>query len=100
MIAEKRHRLTVCFPDHPVRFVADPTRIEQILGNLLTNAAKYTEPGGASRGSAGSAGDEIVFRVRDTGRSASPPRCCRRYSASSLRSTRPQIAPRAASASA
>lgn len=67
LIAEKRHRLTVSFPDHPVRFVADPARIEQILVNLLTNAAKYTEPGGSIRFSAVSEGDEIVFRIRDTG---------------------------------
>jgi PAS domain S-box-containing protein len=67
LIAEKRHRLTISFPDHPVRFVADPTRIEQILVNLLTNAAKYSEPGGSIRFSAVSEGDEIVFRIRDTG---------------------------------
>ena len=67
LIAEKHHRLIISFPDHPVRFVADPTRIEQILGNLLTNAAKYTEPGGSIRFSAVSEGDEIVFRIRDTG---------------------------------
>jgi signal transduction histidine kinase len=34
-------------PDEPVQFSADPLRVPQILSNLLTNAAKYTDPGGS-----------------------------------------------------
>jgi CheY-like chemotaxis protein len=67
LLDQKGHRLTVSLPDRPVRFVADPTRTEQILGNLLTNAAKYTEPGGAIDLSAAIEQHEIVFRIRDTG---------------------------------
>jgi PAS domain S-box-containing protein len=67
LIDQKRHRLTVSLPDRPAHFVADPTRTEQILGNLLTNAAKYTEAEGAIHLSAAVENDEIVFRIRDTG---------------------------------
>ena len=67
VVERKRHALTVALPAAPVRFVADSTRTEQILGNLLTNAAKYTEPGGRIDLDARVEGGEVVFRVRDTG---------------------------------
>lgn len=67
VIEEKRHTLTVSLPDQTVCFMADPTRTEQILGNLLTNAAKYSEPGGSIHLSAVVEGDSLIFRVRDTG---------------------------------
>ena len=46
---------------------ADPTRLEQIIGNLLTNAAKYSENGGTITVLYGQARDEAVIEVRDTG---------------------------------
>ena len=46
---------------------ADPARLAQVLGNLLTNAAKYTDPGGRIRLAAEPEGGEAVVRVRDTG---------------------------------
>ncbi|MBE7201822.1 MAG: PAS domain S-box protein, partial [Parafilimonas terrae] len=66
-VDEKRHELAVSAPDAPVAFVADPTRVEQMISNLLTNAAKYSEPGRAIHLSAGVEGAEVVFRVRDQG---------------------------------
>ncbi len=67
VISQKRHTLTLTLPDVLVPFVADPTRTEQILGNLLTNAAKYTEPGGRIDLDARVEGAEVVVRVRDSG---------------------------------
>ena len=42
LIDEKKHQLTVDVSDQPMPLLADPTRAEQIIANLLTNAAKYT----------------------------------------------------------
>jgi signal transduction histidine kinase len=50
---------------------ADATRIKQALSNLLTNAAKYTPLGGAVSLSGDVDDNEVVFRVRDTGRGIS-----------------------------
>ena len=46
LIHERRHELTVVSPDTPSMLVADAARLSQVLANLLTNAAKYTPPGG------------------------------------------------------
>jgi PAS domain S-box-containing protein len=45
-IDAKRHTFSVLAPDHPVQLAADPMRLAQVLSNLLTNAAKYTDPEG------------------------------------------------------
>jgi CheY-like chemotaxis protein len=57
----------VRLPDAPVFVEADPTRLSQIILNLLHNSAKYTEPGGHILLIAASEGDEAVIRVRDNG---------------------------------
>ncbi|MBX9627177.1 MAG: PAS domain-containing protein [Gemmataceae bacterium] len=61
------HRLTVRRPDRPAWVDADPTRLAQVLSNLLNNAAKYTPRGGAIELTASPAGDAVEFRVSDTG---------------------------------
>ncbi|HWP65989.1 MAG TPA: MASE1 domain-containing protein [Candidatus Limnocylindria bacterium] len=62
-----RQRLAVSLPAEPIWLDADPARLEQILGNLLANAAKYTPEGGAIELAAERQDGQVVIRVRDTG---------------------------------
>ncbi|HEX4613148.1 MAG TPA: ATP-binding protein [Urbifossiella sp.] len=63
----KGHHLSVTLPPAPLWVEADPTRLAQVIGNLLNNAAKYTEGGGRIWVTAAREGAEAVVRVRDTG---------------------------------
>ena len=45
-IETRRHQLTVNLPEEPITLNVDPLRIEQVVTNLLHNAAKYTPEGG------------------------------------------------------
>lgn len=51
---------------------ADPVRLEQIISNLLNNAAKYTDPGGQIWLTAQREGDRVAISVRDSGIGISP----------------------------
>jgi len=66
-IEAKRHRLEKRLPPTPVTLHIDPVRIAQVLGNLLTNAAKYTDPEGQILLSAQDEGGDFVIRVKDNG---------------------------------
>ena len=59
-------------PPEPLWVEADPVRLEQVLANLLTNAAKYTEPGGRIALEAVREADLLVVRVRDNGVGIAP----------------------------
>jgi PAS domain S-box-containing protein len=67
LLDARGHELIVSVPSEPVHLDADPTRLEQVLSNLLNNAAKYTERGGRIWLTAEQDRDEAVVRVRDTG---------------------------------
>ena len=66
-IDTKRHVLSVDIPAEPVHFTADPLRVAQVLSNLLTNAAKYTDPEGEIRITACCVGEDVVICVVDSG---------------------------------
>jgi len=66
-IDSKRHVLTVDMPPEPLRFTVDPLRVAQVLSNLLTNAAKYTDPEGQIRLIARCEADDVVICVADSG---------------------------------
>ena len=61
------HELAVSLPPGPVILEADAVRLAQIFGNLLNNAAKYTDPGGRIWLDARLDPDEVTVSVRDTG---------------------------------
>jgi CheY-like chemotaxis protein len=59
--------LSVSLPSSPVVLEADATRLEQVFGNLLTNAAKYTKEGGRAALTTHVAGGTVSVRITDTG---------------------------------
>ena len=59
--------LEVVLPQDSPWILADPTRIEQVLGNLLNNATKYTDPGGKIELKVVRDDDCVILRVRDSG---------------------------------
>lgn len=67
LIEGGRHRLELDLPPGPLTMDADPTRIAQVVSNLLNNAAKYTPPGGIIRLRVQREGDEAVLSISDTG---------------------------------
>jgi signal transduction histidine kinase/ActR/RegA family two-component response regulator len=72
LIEERAHRLTASLAGVGVEVDGDATRLEQVVANLLTNAAKYTNPGGEITVAFGLEGDEVVLRVRDNGMGLTP----------------------------
>ena len=66
------HELQVQVPELPLMVRGDETRLIQVIGNLINNAIKFTNAGGAIVVSADVDGPMIVARVRDTGRGISP----------------------------
>jgi PAS domain S-box-containing protein len=71
-IDAKRHTLKLEWPSYPIEVEADPTRLVQMATNLLTNAAKYTDPEGLITFTVKPDGEDILLAVRDTGIGLAP----------------------------
>ncbi len=72
LIESRRHRLTVDVPASGLRVLGDIARLAQVVSNLLTNAAKYTDPGGNLRVRAWADGGQAVLQVSDDGIGIAP----------------------------
>ena len=72
LMEERQHELTVALRPGTLQLEADPTRLEQIVVNLLANAARYTEKGGEISLRARREAGQIVIRVRDNGNGIPP----------------------------
>jgi PAS domain S-box-containing protein len=72
LIAAAGHLLEIRLPSHPVEVYADPVRLEQVILNLVHNAAKYTDPGGTLTVSLEADASHARLRVRDTGIGIAP----------------------------
>jgi signal transduction histidine kinase/ActR/RegA family two-component response regulator len=71
-IDDRAHVVSVSLPDEPLWLEADPTRITQLAGNLLENAAKYTPRGGEISVTGYREGNEVALSVRDNGIGIAP----------------------------
>jgi CheY-like chemotaxis protein len=67
LIEQRRHHLDVHLSSSELRVNGDEARLAQVVSNLLTNAAKYTDPGGCITVEAHRQGGEIVLSVKDDG---------------------------------
>jgi PAS domain S-box-containing protein len=67
LLEAKGHTLVLKLPQAPIRLVADPIRLAQVLANILINAAKYTDGGGRIELEAGCEGPDVVVAIRDNG---------------------------------
>ena len=72
LIDQKRHSVRLEWPEDSIEVEADPVRLVQIAANLLTNAAKYTDPEGVITFGVHMAGADVILSVRDTGIGLAP----------------------------
>jgi two-component system CheB/CheR fusion protein len=72
LMSERRTPLVLDIPDEPIHVYGDPARLHQIQANLLSNASRYSDPGGMVRFSLRRDGDDAVIRVSDDGRGIEP----------------------------
>jgi PAS domain S-box-containing protein len=72
LIEVQGHRLDLSLPHESLLVDADPVRLTQVVGNLLTNSAKYTEANGHIWVSADREAGDVLLRVRDDGIGIAP----------------------------
>jgi PAS domain S-box-containing protein len=72
LLEQRRHELRLSVAAEGLLVDADEVRLTQVISNLLTNAARYTDPGGRIAVAATREGAEIVLRVRDNGVGIAP----------------------------
>jgi len=68
----KHQKVSVKLPSRPLMVWGDVTRLQQVIGNLVNNASKYSTEGGAIRLEAGTEDEQVVIRVSDDGAGISP----------------------------
>ena len=67
ILDSQQHAFNLKLPSKPVHVRGDFARLAQVVGNLLNNAAKYTDAGGRIDVELAREGDDAVLRVRDNG---------------------------------
>jgi PAS domain S-box-containing protein len=67
IVEDRKQELLLRLPSRSVYFMADSIQLDQILGNLLTNASKYTNPGGRIELSGETDGKFVVIQCKDNG---------------------------------
>ena len=72
LIDQRKHRLNVAFPQAPAWVLGDAIRLEEVIVNLLSNAAKYTPESGDIWLGIEEEGEAVVIRVRDSGVGIAP----------------------------
>ena len=72
LVDQRKHELRVALSPQPIWLNADAARLEQVIVNLLTNAAKYTDEGGQIWLTVLREGGDCVIRLRDTGVGITP----------------------------
>ncbi len=72
LLTNLQHRLIFSIPPNPLWVYGDAARLRQVIGNLLDNAAKYTDPGGRIEIWLETGGGHAVMHVKDTGIGISP----------------------------
>ena len=72
LLEQRTHTLDLDVPRSGLPVRGDATRLSQVISNLLTNAAKYTQAGGHITVRAAEEHGQVVLRVRDTGIGIAP----------------------------